>query len=286
MDISVIIVTWNSAKDIGRCVESIFTDPYSDKVNIETIIIDNNSQDGTGSVLAEITRPNVRIFQNDANAGFTKGANQGIKNAQGKYILLLNPDTELQRDCIRILHNFLEREPGYAAAAPLLLNENGSVQYSIRNFPTYWSMYCEFFFLAYIFPYTRLCGHWKFKYFSYDRDTDVNQPMAAALLVRKEFLDKVCNLDERYFMFFNDVDLCKEIIDSGQKIRFISSAKAIHNKGTSVYKDRVRMIKIWDKDCAEYFRKHHNNLLLLAWLKISLKISEILRILYHKVTHK
>ena len=104
-------------------------------------------------------------------------------------------------------------------------------------------------------------------------------------MVKKSVLDEIGNMDERFEMFFNDVDLCKKIIDNGKKIRFLTSAKVVHAHGASVYKDRVRMIKIWNDDIMEYFKKYHNNALLLLWLKINLKISEIIRILYYKIKH-
>jgi GT2 family glycosyltransferase len=121
------------------------------------------------------------------------------------------------------------------------------------------------------------------KYFDYSHDEDVNQPMAAALMLKKSVLDKIGIMDERFEMFYNDVDLCKRIIDSGLKIRFLNDAEVIHKKGVSVYKDRIKMIKVWNKDCVKYFEKHRHNSLLLFWLKVNLKISELIRILYIKL---
>ena len=283
LDISIVIVTWNSANDIVKCVDSIFSNSSSDKLKTETIIIDNDSQDETCRVIEGIQSPNLHTYKNHTNTGYTKGVNLGMSYTQGKYILLLNPDIELKNDCIGILYNFLESNPGYSAAAPLLINEDGTIQYSIRNFPTYWTLYCEFSLLAHIFPQSTLFGKWKMKYFKYDKDSDVNQPMAAALLIRKNFLDQFGDMDERFVMFFNDVDLCRKIVENDHKIRFIAAAKAVHKIGTSIYKDRVRMIKTWNKDCIQYFKKYHNNFFLLTWLKISLKISETLRILFYKI---
>src|SRR5262249_19586174 len=158
--------------------------------------------------------------------------------------------------------------------------EDGTIQQSLRNFPDYISMLWEFTLLSYIFPGSKLFGKWKMKYFKYDKDEDVNQPMAAALMIKKTVLDEIKNMDERFRMFFNDVDLCKKIMDSGKKIRFITAAKVVHAHGASVHKDRIRMIKVWDNDIIEYFRKYHNNPLLLLWLRINIKISEIIRILF------
>lgn len=284
MDVSVIIVTWNSEEEIKPCINSIIAGVQaSGGLEIELIIVDNASSDNTLVELRKTGFINLHILRNHENLGFTKAVNQALKSAQGKNILLLNPDTVLKQNVIQLLTNFLNSNDDYGACAPLMLNEDGTIQYSIRNFPSYWMMYCEFYLFAYIFPKTKMFGKWKMKYFDYSNDADVQQPMAAALMVKKSVSDKIGLMDERFEMFFNDVDLCKRIVDSGLKIRFIKKAEVIHKKGASIYKNRAKMIKIWSNDCFEYFKKHHPNIILQLWLKISLKISEIFRILYIKL---
>lgn len=283
IDVSVLIVTWNNADEIKNCVESILSN--SKNLTTELIIIDNNSSDDTFSIINKLDYPRIETYKNKTNTGYTKAINQAVKYSSGKNIFLLNPDTILRENCMSVLNNFLNEDEDYGACAPLMMNEDGSIQNSLRNFPDYLSMLWEFSLLAYIFPKSRLFGKWKMKYFTYDNDTDVEQPMAAALMVKKSVIEDVNKMDERFEMFFNDVDLCKKIIDSGKKIRFITSAKVVHAHGASIYKDRIRMIKIWNNDIIEYFRKYHNNPVLLLWLKINLKISEILRILYYKIKH-
>ncbi len=280
-DISVIIVTWNSEKEIGACAESVIKNTTS--LSAELIIIDNNSGDNTFNIINKIQYNNIHTYKNAANMGFTKAVNRGISYSKGENILLLNPDTILAEGSLEKLNTFLEENPGYGACAPLMLNEDGSVQKSVRNFPDYWSMFCEFTLLSFIFPNTKLFGRWKMKYFDYSADADIQQPMAAALLIKKSVLDNIHNMDERFEMFFNDVDMCKKLYDSGLKIRLLTDAKVIHEHGSSIKKDKIRMIKVWDEDCIKYFGKHHTNPLLMLWLKINLKISEIIRILYHKI---
>ncbi len=282
IDVSILIITWNNEQEIENCIKSLIENTKT--LNVEVIIIDNNSTDNTFLLINRTDFPRIKIYKNDINKGYTKAVNQAIGYSSGRNIFLLNPDTILMENCIEILNDFLVQNEEYAGAAPLMLNEDKSVQYSLRNFPDYWAMFCEFSLLAYIFPKSELFGKWKMKYFKYDSDCDVNQPMAAALMLKKTVLEQTGNMDERFEMFFNDVDLCKKIIDIGKKIRFIPDAKAIHTHGASVYKDRVRMIKIWDKDIIKYFEKYHNNFLLLLWLKVNLTISEIFRILYYKIS--
>jgi hypothetical protein len=284
IDLSVIIITWNSEEEIGDCLSSIIesTNNFAG-ISAEIIIIDNASSDKTLEKISQIKHEIIRIYKNEENLGYTRAVNQGIKNSNGKNIFLLNPDTVLKDGAIEQLNNFLNNNSNYGACCPLMLNEDGSIQQSIRNFPTYWSMYCEFYFLAYILPKSKLFGGWKMKYFDYSHDEDVSQPMAAALMLNKSVLDRIGIMDERFEMFFNDVDLCKRIIGSGLKIRFLEKLSIVHKKGASIYKDRALMIKVWGRDCEKYFKKHYNNLLLLFWLKVNLKISEIIRILYIKL---
>jgi len=280
-NLSVIIVTWNSKDEITVCVESVINN--SNDLQPELIIIDNNSADNSFEVINRIKYSNLHTYKNENNLGYTKAVNQGIKYSTCENLLLLNPDTILQANTLDILNDFLNENQGYGACAPLLLNPDGTVQHSLRTFPSYWKMFSEFSLLSYIFPKSKLFGGWKIKYFDYSHDANVQQPMAAALMIKKSVLNDVKNMDERFEMFFNDVDLCKKIIDAGYKIRLLTSAKVIHEHGVSIHKDRIRMIKIWNKDCVRYFEKHHNNAILLLWLKINLKISEILRILYYKL---
>lgn len=277
-DVSVIIITWNSADIIELCARSVIKN--SANLSVELIIIDNNSSDNSFSIVNRIEYKHIRTFLNASNAGFTKAVNQAINMSSGRNILLLNPDAVLNEGCLDILNGFLDKNKDYAACAPLMLNEDGSVQYSIRSFPGYLAMFFEFSLLAYIFPRSKFFGRWKMLYYPYDKDDDVQQPMAAVLMIKREFIS--C-MDERFEMFFNDVDTCRCIASAGKKIRFIRSASAVHKHGDSIHKDRVRMIKVWNKDCIQYFKKHHPNKLLVLWLKISLKITEFFRILYYKI---
>ncbi len=275
-DISVIIVTWNSGNEIVKCVNSVITALHD--IQSELIIVDNYSSDESFKLVNKISFPKLNTVQNPENLGYTKAINQGIKLSKGKYFLLLNPDTILNDSSIKVMYDFLEANPSYGACAPLMKNPDGSVQYSVRNFPTYWRMFCEFSLLAYIFPKSKLFGSWKAKYMDYSAQQDVEQPMAAAFMIRGKLLSKIENMDERFRMFFNDVDLCKKIYDAGFKIRLLPASIVTHEHGASIKKDRARMIKVWNEDCAKYFEKHFGKGLMLIWLKVNLKLSGIIRI--------
>jgi GT2 family glycosyltransferase len=281
--ISIVIVTWNSVDEIIPCLRSVLSGIHISSIPSEIIVVDNNSTDDTLSQISGLSEPAVRIVKNSENLGYTKAINQGIELSTGKYVLLLNPDTILHGGALKVLYGFLDANTGHAACAPLMVNPDGTIQYSVRNFPTYWRMFCEFSLLAYIFPKTKLFGSWKAKYIDYSIEQDVYQPMAAAFMIRRSLLNSIGNMDERFRMFFNDVDLCKKVYDAGFKIKFLPTAVVTHAHGISIKKDRAKMITTWNNDCELYFNKHHNNTALLLWLKLNLKLSGFVRILAYKI---
>ncbi|MFZ1321965.1 MAG: glycosyltransferase family 2 protein [Ignavibacteria bacterium] len=285
--ISVIIVTWNSLDEIISCIYSIINNQNKSDSEIELIVVDNNSSDDTKEKLEQIKKEfhdKIILIYNKENLGFTKACNQGIEISTGDNILLLNPDTEIVNNAIGKMADKLNSEVSIGAVAPKLLNEDGSIQKSCRTFPEYSDMFFEMTLLSKLFPKSKMFSRWKMNYFDYDTECKVEQPMAAALMIKKGVLENIDNFDERYKMFFNDVDICKKIYDSGKSIIFYPDAEVIHIKGVSIYKDRVKMIRTWNKDCAEYFKKYHNNIILFNLLKAGLAISGAVRILLYKLT--
>lgn len=282
--LSVIVVTWNSDKEIGKCIESVSAS--AEGIDYEIIVVDNNSLDKTSEIVTGLIKTNskIKFIQNSENKGYTKACNQGMEIATGENIFLLNPDTVLQGSSIEMLIKKLNEDRKTGAVAPQLLNPDKTIQFSCRTFPGYRDMFFEMILLSAIFGKSRIFSRWKMNYFSHNEEREVEQPMAAALMIRKDVLDKTGNFDGRFSMFFNDVDLCKKIHDKGCKIIFYPEAKIIHEKGISIYKDRVRMIKVWNEDCLKYFRKYHYSFILYYWLMISLKVTGILRIIYYKIT--
>jgi len=284
-ELSIVIVTWNSGDEIRDCLNSII-DTSAD-LNYEIVIVDNDSKDNTVSLIREIAEEKfhrISLIVNKTNTGYTKASNQGMLSSKGKNVLLLNPDTKVEKNSIKALIEKLKESSKTGAVAPQLLNPDDSIQRSCRKFPAIWDMFCEFSLLSSIFPDSKIFSRWKMNYFNHDEECVVNQPMAAALMIKKEVLIRVGNFDERYKMFFNDVDLCKQISDSGYNIIFYPKSKIIHEKGVSIYKDREKMIRVWNEDCLSFFRKYNTNSILLVWLGVSLKLSGFFRIFLYKIS--
>ncbi len=285
--LTIALVTWNSEDEIAECMNTLFhATAKIPGLKLETVVVDNNSTDRTVQVLESflrVTDQNIVFMKNDDNLGFTKACNQAIHASTGDYIFILNPDTEILDTAIKDMMKYLDDNDKVGVVAPQLLDFHSKIQYSCRTFPTYWDMFSEMLMLATIFPGSEFFSRWKMRYFDHNSLREVDQPMGAALLLKRKVLEAVGGLDERFIMFYNDVDFCKRISDAGFKLVFYPDAKVKHMQGISVYKDRSGMIKIWNKDCMRYFKKHNYNPFLYPILVIGLKVTGVLRIIKAKL---
>ncbi len=220
VEVSVIIVNYNTGKLLRECVESIVssTDILRNP-KTEIIVVDNNSSDGSEDVKGKIT-----FIKNFSNPGFSIANNQGIKQAKGEYILLLNPDTNIKSDAILKLVEFAKRHFEVGVVGAKLILRDGITQKSVFRFPTIWRAVCEFWFGANTYS----------SYFPQeDGPIAVDAVVGAAFLITPQAREKVGLLDERYFMYFEDLDYCRRVWNSGLKVYYLSSAEVIHYHGTS-----------------------------------------------------
>ncbi len=280
MNLSIVIVTWNSQEFIRNCLDSIFLSQVN--FSSEVIVVDNNSSDETAKTVEQLY-PQVNLIQNKKNSGYAKGNNQGIEESRGEYILLLNPDTQVLEDSLSLMYRFMEENPNTGALGPKLLNPDKTVQPSCREFPTFSTLIWEFSGLSRLFPKSPIFGRWRMGYFDFDRQRETDQPMASCLMLRRAALEDVGIFDEDFAMFFNDVDLCYRIKKGGWKIYFYPEARVVHHKGGSTRKAKARMIWLSHWAFYKFFKKHKtglaNHLLLFLFL-IPLILSAWVRILF------
>lgn len=253
MNLSVIIVTWNSEKFIQNCLDSIFVS--GGDLRHEIIVVDNDSSDKTAKIIQEFY-PKVNLIANKENLGYAKANNQGIEESQGEYVLLLNPDTQFLENSMTLMYEFMEENPQVGALGPKLLNPDKTIQPSAREFPTFPTLLWEFSGLSRLFPKSRIFGSWRMGYFAFDQTREIDQPMGSCLMLRRKTLEEVGVFDEDFPMFFNDVDLCYRIKKAGWRIYFYPEAEVFHQKGASTSKVKRRMI--WFSHLAFYrfFKKH------------------------------
>ena len=280
MDLSVVVVTWNSRAYISDCLESIRC--QQNDLAIELIVVDNASTDDTAKIVQQ-RFPEAQLFINARNLGYTRASNIGFERASGRYILVLNPDTRLKPGSLERMIEYIGEHPRVGALGPQLLNPDGSLQPSCRRFPSYRLMLWEFTGLSRLFPRHPVFGAWRMGSFDHREIRSVDQPMGACLLLRREALDAVGFMDERFEMFFNDVDLCRRLASAGWDIIFFPQAQVVHDAGSHVRRERYRMILTSHRDCLSYFRKVRRGPLdglFLVLLRSGLFISIAPRFLY------
>ena len=236
-DVSVVVVTYNALPWIERCLESVRAH--------ETIVVDHGSTDGT----LELVRrrfPQVRLIE-EGNTGLGAGSNTGMRAASGDYFLLLNSDAWSVGDGVERLAAFAEEHPEAAIVGPKLLNPDGSLQRSVRGFPTLWRLSTEYFFLRKLGPRTRALNAFYASRFRHDEVREAEFLMGACLLVRREAADTVGLFDEDFFMFSEETDWCYRFRQAGWKVLFFPGAEFVHVGGATtsqnwgpMYREQLR----------------------------------------------
>jgi hypothetical protein len=261
MDLSIIIVSWNAKGFLQECLGSIFAQGFSRP--LEVIVVDNCSKDGsTDMVRADF--PQVVLIENKKNYGFAKANNIGIKQSRGTHLALINSDVKLIEGCLYQMCAFMDQHPKIGISGPRILNSDHSLQDSCRKFPTLWNNFCEAVGLNKLFPKSDFfCGEHMI-FFSHDVVRRVDGLVGAFWMVRRSALDQVGLLDERFFIYAEDIDWCRRFWNAGWEVVFCPSALAIHYIGRSSANDPVRFSTEQMKAKFQYWSKHHSRFHVLA----------------------
>lgn len=235
-EISIITVTYNSKEVIKKFLKEI------KKIkDAEIIIVDNSSKDGTREILKN-EKKIKKIFLKK-NKGYAKANNIGVKNSKGKILLFLNPDSFPLNFEINKLKKIMEN---YEIVAPLILKENKKIEDSIRNFPS---------FLGFLFPFL-----WK-KKFDYNKTQEVPQPMFSSIFIKRETFEKLNGFDERFFVYFTDVEFLERAKRENIKVIFYPEIVFYHDRGKSSLKTKFilgRKYLDWGKGASKYFYIYKN----------------------------
>ena len=254
MKVSAIIVAWNSESDIAACLESVLA---AKSGPLEILVVDNASQDGTPGLLRGYGNKIV-LVENRSNLGFARAVNQGLERARGEYLLLLNPDAALEPGALEEMLSFMDQNPQVGAVGPQLLNPDGTIQPSCREFPRPSHLFWELLGFSKIFPRHPVFGSWRMGYFDHRSLREVDQPMGACLLVRSTAAHEIGPMDDGNFpMFFNEVDWCLRLKQRGWTIFFNPRARAVHRHGASTARDRGSMIASSHQSLERYLDKNY-----------------------------
>lgn len=234
-DLSIVIISWNVRELLRRCLDSIQESLRGEKgkgLLVETIVFDNGSADGSADMVRE-DFPWVHLMESEVNLGFTKGNNLAIGQSEGRYILLLNPDTEVVGDALGTMMAYMESHPRVGALGPQLMNPDGTTQSSRRRFPTMATAFLESTVLQ---PWFQGSGILK-RYYLLDRPDGEIQPVdwvvGAALLIRREALHQVGPLDEEFFMYSEELEWCYRLKAQGWEVVYLPTAQVVHQEGRS-----------------------------------------------------
>lgn len=279
VDLSVVVLSWNTRDLLKECLDALRD--AVDGLSVEIIVIDNGSTDGSADMVAQ-TYPDVGLERNPDNRGYARGVNQGIRRSTGKKVCLLGSDTRVRPGTMRVLVDHLDANPDVGAVAPPLLNDDGTYQTACMRFPTlktamWWDT-----------PLERLCPDSKelrrYKMSDWDHrgSRAVDQPPGTCFMISRAVIDVVGLMDERLWLFFNDVDWSLRIRKAGYAIWYVEAPGVYHHEGGST-RNYTDFAAEWHRNRVSFYKKHFHTLgsLLTKAVVIYVALRQCIRVKRH-----
>lgn len=287
MDVSIVIVSWQAKEQLLNCLASIYKETKN--LEFEVFVVDNDSNDGTVQMVLD-NFSQVNLIENKKNLGFAKACNQGIKRSKGGYVLILNPDTEIRDNAVKKTYDFIVKNKKCGISGCKIQNEDGSIQPSVRRFPDLLSHILILLKLHNFFPSVKPLKQYHRSDFDYNKTQVVDQVMGAFYMINRKMLKVVGVFDEHFYIWYEEVDLCKRASDEGWDVCYYHDAVVMHLKGVSFGKTNViKKQIIFNRSLLYYFYKHKNifsYFILLALYPISISLSLIVHLTGYKKTRK
>ncbi|MBP5380172.1 MAG: glycosyltransferase family 2 protein [Bacteroidaceae bacterium] len=272
MDLSVVIVSYNVRFYLEQCLRSVFASRGD--LQLEVFVVDNNSVDGTVEHLQPLF-PDVHFIANSENLGFSRANNQAIRMAQGRYVLLLNPDTLIAESTLTDCIAYIDSHPEVGATGVSMYNSNGVFAWeSRRGLPTPWTAFCKMVGLTALFPHSRRFGRYYMRYLDRTEDNYIEVISGAFYMIRREALQQVGMLDESFFMYGEDIDYSYRLLQAGWKNAYVPTP-ILHYKGESTQKSSYRYVHIFYNAMLIFFNKHFSKRYHL--LSIFIRLAVLLR---------
>lgn len=256
VDLTVSIVSYCVAERMQACVEGAVAG--APRHQLQVIIVDNASDDGSPELLQRLSEKlGFELILNQDNRGFAAANNQALRRARGRYFMLLNPDTEVVGDSLSRLVEAMDGDLSLGAIGPQLLDEEDNVTASCRRLPSLERSFWHLSYLDKLFPKAPRLRDYMMGDFDHLESRDVDQPQGAALMLRRELIDQIGPLDERFFLYFEEVDWCARVLASGHRVHFLATAQVRHAAGSSADKVWGRAIHHFFESMVRYHRKNH-----------------------------
>src|SRR3990167_6304436 len=231
MDLSIIIVSFNTKELLKSCLNSVIGS--SKEFQTEIFVVDNNSSDNTAAMIKK-DYPQIKLIANKKNLGFSKANNQAFKKAKGKYVLILNPDTRLLPNTLRKMVEFMDKHQEVAISTCRVELADGSLDKDCRrHFPTPWRAFCHFSRLSRLFSGSKIFDQYYMGYLPEDREHEIDSCVGAFMMVRAKAIEKVGLFDEDFFFYGEDLDWCWRFKEKGYKVFYTPITKMIHYKGAA-----------------------------------------------------
>jgi hypothetical protein len=245
----------------------------------EIIVVDNASSDGTCELVRD-QFPTVHLLQTGENLGFAKANNAGIRASRGEYICLINSDVNVPSNCLQQVTDYISNHPDIGMLGPQMLGPDGNVERSSMRFPTLWNCFCRALALDSLLPKSKVFGGQLMRDFNHNQVADVEVLNGWFWVVRREALDQVGLLDERFFIYGEDIDWSKRFHMRGWRVVFYPGASALHYGGASSSNAPVRFFIEQRKASLQYWEKHHSPTARIAHLLL-LGMEHALRVVGH-----
>ena len=254
MDLSIVIVSYNARDYLRACLASVYQ--HTAGLAYEVIVVDNDSWDGSAEMVGG-EFPRAALIRSPGNQGFAAACNRGIAQAQGEFILLLNPDTGIASNAFAPMVAHCRQQPDVGVLGPKLLNSDGSLQLSCRRFPSHLTgLFNRQALLTRLFPRNPFSSRYLMTDWDHDSIAEVDWLSGACMLISRRLLDDVGPLDEAFFWAIEDVDLCYRAHQAGYRVVYFPQVAVTHHIGKSSQALPNRSILQWHRGMWRYYRKH------------------------------
>lgn len=258
MDLSIIIVNYNTKELTLQCLESIYE--FNTRISsFEIFVVDNNSTDGSVKAIKQQFK-NVILIENRDNVGFSKANNQAIKQAKGEYVLLLNSDTIIKENTLSVMLQYMQQNHSVGAAGCEVLLPDGKLDKAChRGFPTPSASFYYMLGLAKKYPNNPKFNEYHKSYYNMRKIHEIDCLVGAFMIVRAETIQQVGMLDEKFFMYGEDIDWCYRIKEAGWKIIYNPTVSIIHYKGASSRRKPVKIVYEFHRAMFLFHKKHYTS---------------------------